>query len=191
MPAFDRRRMPAAPPAVPSKRKPLRVVTVPPTAFAQNWEKRPERSVEIGLRLIAEADMTQARGEASRRAWQMHPEEQDADNRVDAFNDFLMAWAVACAATDPEDVEQSYFGSMAQDVVGSALQPHGVRLIFEELQTLIIETSPLCPPATPDDVAYLQSRMTDGSLERLQPATRNRVLRELRHALDQVRAELG
>jgi hypothetical protein len=133
-------------------------MVLPRSAFADVWSGKPAGDVAIGLRVLSEADVQTARAEAAKLAVELHPE--DGDDRIDAFNDALVRWAVARGTTDPNDVRRPYFEA-AEDTVRDALTSHGALAVYEALERLTIETSPLEPPASNDDLHSLADVLRD------------------------------
>jgi hypothetical protein len=117
--------------------------TLLPQHFADTWEGKPVAPVEIGLRVPPEGEMIGARVEAVRVARDTRGDLTDAD-RDQIFNDALTSIIVARGICDPNDVRASHpFLQMAEDVVPMALKTRTIRHLFEQLDKLHIEQSPL------------------------------------------------
>ena len=167
---------------------PSRTLVLPPSIFASEWEQRPKDAVVVGLRLMPDAEEQTARGEALRFAAELHPD--FGDDWLDAYNDALLRWIVARGICDPNDVHKaSDVLPMAEDQVRHALTSSGVRYIFDAIERMHIETSPIFEPADSDEVMGLVARLTeDPELTELKPEAAARCRRLLRFVLLELRA---
>jgi hypothetical protein len=132
---------------------PPKVITVDPSAFAHDWPGRPSEPVEVGLRIIPDADLDTARAEAARHAAAMHASD-DVENAIDCFNDALLRHRIARTTCSPTDVRQPWLKA-AEDMVRVALSSEGVKAISFEIDLFETENSPLYKPATDNEVADL------------------------------------
>lgn len=148
---------------------PLRVVVLPPSAFADDWPQKPSDEVAIGLRFLSQADVDAGRREAMREASGFYAELRDTpipadpDASVDVHNDTLVMYAVARGTCDPNDVTKPYFVA-AEDTVKIALTPEGARRIYDELVILTKGYSPGLPAASDADVRSLGNRLRRGAI---------------------------
>lgn len=140
--------------------RPLKVIEVKPEAFATTWDKRPQITVEVGLRLVADEDLQTARAEAVKFALEMHS--RDDDDELNAcFNDALLRWRIAKTCCSPEDSRRPFF-DYAEDTVREALTTEGVKALAHEIELFETETSPLYQPATDDELLDLATILQDG-----------------------------
>jgi len=85
--------------------RPLRIVVLGPSAFADEYAKKHPAEVAIGLRLIPQSDLDRARVEAEREAVSFYASFGESTDRVDdrsiedVYNDAFMAHVVARATT--------------------------------------------------------------------------------------------
>lgn len=162
---------------------PVRVVTLPLSAWASQYQDRPAGDVQIGLRRYAEGEAVRARAAASQIAWKLHPERGDSDARDEAYNGLVMAKLVAWSCCDPRDVSISYFGTAtgigAEDVLPLALSPKGIEWLFGELDALLTEEGPTAPEADDDDLAWLSGALAEGKAWGRLPANETRAVRRL------------
>lgn len=161
---------------------PPRVVMLDPSAWASTYSDRKTEPVRIGLRLYSEGAAVQARASAAQRAWKLHPQEADEDLRIEAYNATLMAWLVAHATCDPEDLTLPFFGTErggAEDIVPLALTPKAIEFLFEELDALVTEETPTSPEAVDEDLAWLADALRTGQAWGRLPAATTRHLRRL------------
>jgi hypothetical protein len=144
--------------------KPPRTVWLPPNAWATTYRDRPSTDVEVGLRLYSGAEATRSRAAAAQKAWQLHPQESDVDERCAAGDDVLMAWLVALCTCKPDDIARPFFGGElgAEDIVPLALTPKGIEFLFDALDQLLLEESPTVPEADDEGLLWLGEVLTEG-----------------------------
>lgn len=157
-----------------AKRPAPRVISIPPEYFAEDWEGRPIAAFDVGLRVASESDAHNIEVEAQRAADQ-------ADGDVSVYNRSLIALCVARGFCDPRDVTANHpFFELPEEVVPFAFKPNSLRRIFDEIERLAIEQSPLFPEATAEEAGALVTALADGAFERLNPRAR----RYLRMVID-------
>lgn len=160
-------------------RKPPRTVVIPLSAFVDAWPNKPKSEVAVGLRILSEQDLQTARAMAARYAEDLLMSEDggctDELSRVEAFNDALMRWAIACAVTDPNNAAVPFFVG-GDDVVRVALSSQGVRYLWDHLERVHLELSPVVAEASDEDLERLA-----GTLHRVGalPKVTQRRLRKL------------
>jgi hypothetical protein len=144
------------------KRVPPGNVVVPPSAFADTWEDRPKDDVCMGLRLIPDVDLEDARIEAFKRAENLFPNyrgnEEQTQLFVASFQDTLLRWVIARGTCDPNDVTKAWSGWAAapEDIaVEQALTDHGAQRIFDEWERMRITANVVIPEASDADLALL------------------------------------
>lgn len=140
--------------------RPIRVVAVPPSAFADSWRGKPAVDVAIGLRLISQADADRGQREAEREATGFYaslretPLPQDPATATQVFNEAVVMHAVALGTCNPNNVTDPFFLA-AQDTVKVALTPEGARRIYDELTILHQGSSPARHAATDAEARLL------------------------------------
>lgn len=143
--------------------KPADVVMVLPEHFADAWPSKSAEPVRVGLRLVSEKDLQTARAQASKTAWDHFPDEDlDEDERIDCYNAALMTWVVACATCHPDDASKPWI-DMAHDNLQLALTSGGLRSLWERVEALTVECSPLAPEATDDELTALFAAVQSGA----------------------------
>ncbi len=168
-----------------------KVVVVPTNCFADTWNGKPARPLEIGLRLIGDADLDTARAYASRLARQRHPDPGDVDGRTEAYNEVLMQWVVAEATCKPHDVSARFFQTH-QDTVPIAFTEDGLKYMFHELLALKIEQSPLIPEAGINQIATLVRLLSiPGVANTIVTRAEPRLRRHIGWILSEVKKVLG
>jgi hypothetical protein len=85
-----------------------RVISLPPSAWAETREDRPREPVRIGIRLISEQDTQVARSEAAKVAVDLMPTGSE-DDRIEAYNCALMRFAAQYGTCSPTNTDQPYF----------------------------------------------------------------------------------
>lgn len=159
------------------------VVDLMPGDFASDWHNRPVAAVRVGLRLPSENDVQTARVQADKRLEQL--ELRDAESALAAWNDALMAYAVARCVCDPRDVlSESPMLPLAEDTIGQALTSAAIRRLFDALERLQVEQSPLAPEATDEELTGLVERIERHEHHTLEAAESRAFRRFARYALD-------
>lgn len=175
-----------APKPLAAKRPPPKVVTLQPSAFAESWAKRPLVETKIGLRLVSDEVLDNARHAAAQAAWDVHNDAAPA-GRVEAYNENLIRAILAQACVDHRDSRALFFGAAADTVIAMQLTSDGVLALWEAYELLKVELSPLSPEATDGQLQALSVALADGSLlARLHPRDQRVLRRILRHAIDEV-----
>lgn len=164
------------------QRPPGRTLILDPWVFADEWESKPREAVCVGLRLMSEADKSKARGEAEKLADELHKERNL--NWLDAFNDCLIRQVAALGICSPNDVTKPFdLMTFAEEQVRFALTSRGAAFIFEAIQRYDIESSPLSPEITDEEIAELSGLLGSVCSDSFTPDER----RLLGHVLELVR----
>lgn len=172
----------------PEKRPALKVVTLPPSAFADTWDKRPKGEVKVGLRLVSDETLDNARASAAAAAWEVHGDTAPL-GRIEAYNETLVRTILAHACVKDDDVRAPFFGAIAESLVAVALTDAGVLALWEGYERLKVETSPLSPEATDSELQVLAVRLADGTFVGSVSERDRTVLRRLlRHVIDEAQA---
>lgn len=168
-------------------------VVVPAGAFASTWDDRPLEEVCMGLRLLADADLEDARVEAFKRASELIPDHDDNAEKTElwiaSFQDALMHWIIARGTCDVNDVAKSWEGWEAapEDMVPTSLTDRGAQHIFDAWERMRIGVDIGTPEASAEDLALLPALIE--RLPRLEAASRTRacrVRRLMRFALEEL-----
>jgi hypothetical protein len=132
---------------------------IKPEHFAATWGNRPIDGILLGLRVPSESDVQGARTEAEKRAREIDSDSDQKigdEERVNIFNESLMCSAVASAICDPADVTAPHpFFDMPDDMVPVALTPRTIKYIFDSVEILHIEQSPIFSEIDETDEAKL------------------------------------
>lgn len=154
------------------ERKPTGSLVVGPTAFADDYKERPGDDSCIGLRLLSEQDIVFARGEAAKLAVSI----EEPEARLETYNDALMRYLVARAACDPNNATEPFFPD--EDIAFRALSVEGTKALYDAYERLTIETSPVQPEATAEDLLGV-AELAVKALPMLPPERASRVRRLL------------
>lgn len=155
--------------------KPPGEFTLKPEHWASTFTERPLCSVALGIRLPSDADLTYVKNLA-----------KDAADKDRA----LITMCVTRVVCDPEDASLAHELFQFPDLqIPDRLRPETIQSIYDELERLMIATSPLYPEATEDEVLALVESLADMAHEELVDKDRGRgmrVLRYLKFCLDEL-----
>lgn len=167
-------------------RRPGRTLVLEPWVFADDWERKPDGAVCVGLRIMSDGAKSKARAEAEKLARELHP--TGNVHTLEAYNDALMRQCAALGISSPNDVEApSEILPVAEEQVRYAISSRGARFIFESLLKYEIESSPLTPEA---DDAELDELVAMLALLKLMTGERAATARRFaRYALDAIRQD--
>lgn len=135
-----------------------------PNAFVDGRPDKPKAAVKVGLHLVAEDLFQRARSRAAQFAWRRHPELADEENRIECFNQQLVGELMAEAATLPNNVNEKYFGRLADTKIFLDLTTDGIRRIWDEYEAFAITHSPNAPQATDADIEVIAAGLESGEL---------------------------
>lgn len=142
---------------------PPRVVKLPLAAWKSNYSGRPECDVKIGIRLPGQDDTETVEAEALKalQAASRHGEEA----AVRAYNESKLLNLVAVCICDPLDVSKPHeLFETPNAILEIALTQHGIRRIFDEIERLQIETSPIFREAPDEDVLSFAAMLQESAL---------------------------
>lgn len=161
-----------------------KVFRIEPHHFADTWENKPIDGIDLGIRVPSEFDVQGARTEAIKAARNASVEEDE--DRIQIFNDTLMCCAVASAICDPNDVTTHHpFFDMAEDVVPLALKSKTIQYIFDLVEILHIEQSPIFAEINTAEEARLADILTqDAPYSGVDRVAAMKARRLLKYALD-------
>lgn len=146
-------------------RKAPAIVPVDPSHFADTCDRRPDATVLLGLRRINEKTVEIARANASEEAWEQIANVLDYAKREDAYLDATMCWMVSAALCLVEDARTAYLRG-GVDELRTTFTPEGIRFLYQHLEKLHLERSPVVTEIAVDGVGDLVSRLTkDPALE--------------------------
>ncbi len=138
----------------------------------------------MGIRLPGQEDADSIEIEALKAMRAAIVDGDDAALR--AYNEAKLIGVVATCISDPEDISQPHPLFETPDaLLRLSLTPQGLRFIFDEIERLQIETSPIFPEASDDDVALFVRMIQEGALaDSLDPTKAPRVRRYIATCLE-------
>lgn len=163
--------------------KPLRTVKIEPGDFSDTWKSKPKSAIVAGLRLLSSEDEETAKEQSIQAATEA-PEALASE----AYNSRLKSYAVALALCDPNDVTRAHPAfPMAEDSVPEALTSRCLTRLFDELERLQVEASPIFGEATDDKIRMLIAALaTDEPLAGFPPVAERRIRRYLNFVLSEL-----
>jgi hypothetical protein len=123
-------------------KRPSATLLLPLSAFADAWTGKPASPICVGLRLLSEADRVNARKSAEERAGELHP--NGGDGWIECYNDAAKRFVAALSMCDPNDATRPHETfRYAEDQVVAAFTIGGTQLVFDAVEQLEIDLSPL------------------------------------------------
>ena len=155
-------------------RAPGKTLLLQPWVFADEWSKKPEAAVCVGLRLLSDREKTKVRLTGEELADQVHP--QRGDNWLDTYNDAAIRQVAALALCDPNDVKRPFeLMQFPESDVSDALTSRGALFIFEALNLYEIQSSPIGAAAGEPELKRLVDVLPLVSVAQVPPGTRRLV----------------
>ncbi len=169
------------------KRKPPRIFKLEAEHFAETWPgKKPSAAIDLGLRVPSEQEILNAQLEAGRAAEGREPQEAQLISKSK-----LLAFVVARGICSPHDVSEPHpFFELPEDEVPAALKGTTIQRIYDEIERLVVEQSPVFSEATDEELTELGERLLQGAPTAHLPAMRaGHARRYLLFALELLRNE--
>lgn len=159
-----------------------------PEHFAAGYERKPVAKIAIGLRVPSESDAQSVEHEATKLAAQ---HDGDMDAKLDVYHRSLFLFYVARGICNPHDVTAPHpLFELPEDMLPLALTPRAIKRIFDEIDLLSVDQSPLFAEATPDELLELSGLLVDANpLASVNAISAKRARRYLKLALDIARSE--
>jgi hypothetical protein len=179
-----------------AKRPAARTFKLLPEFFTETWGNRPTAPFEIGLRVPGEQDYRNALKEAeSAQLAAVERAERDphtiaaADEiGTRAYNEKLITFCVARGICNQHNVTlpHPYF-ELPDDELPIALKSNAIKRIFDEIERLAVDQSPVFAEATADDITELVELLrADDPFDGVTHIERARCLRYLRLVFDTI-----
>jgi len=143
-------------------RIPERHVVIKKNFFKTDWQSIPAEDVALGLRRVADGDISTAKAEAAKYAVEM------ADNRedqIELYEDALMRWVIIFGTCDANDFNMAsplFEGS--EENVRNALTSQAIRYVFDAVDAFHVETGPFTRTLSDDEIVELAKRLMNGPL---------------------------
>jgi hypothetical protein len=167
---------------------PRKVITIRDEDWASTFQDKPVVPIKVGIRLLSLEDQETIRTVARQAAAEVTTGTSDAESSVHTA---MLVAAVSCAICSPNDSRRGHeFFDCPNDKLPIALREETLKRLFDEVERLAIETSPIFSEATDDDVDEVAELLLSGALESLDesdPAKAKRV----RRYIEFVREELS
>jgi hypothetical protein len=158
-------------------RTPARTKDFPPSIFMDAWQARPTKPTTIGLRVPSDYEYTLARANAAQMAAELHPNEA-SDGRIDTFNDALVRELCAAGMCSPTNVFEPFFPT-PEDDVRTKLTSEGAKSVWQEIERLAFETSPVHREADDEEMALVSAALVTPEIIDGMPAFRAKRIRRL------------
>lgn len=151
-----------------------RTLTISPESFAESFRGRPTTDIVIGIKVPSERDYRAANFEAEKE-----PDPAKANQKI-------FDTVVSRGICDPNNVNAEHPAfPVAEETLPIALKPRAIQRIYDEIERLAVEQSPLYAEATDADVADLWALLAgDAPFEGMAPIDAARCRRYLRFALE-------
>lgn len=180
-----------------AKRPAPRTFKLQPEFFAESWGNRPKSAIEVGLRVPGEqeyrnaiVEAEKAQGEAVTKARKDPSLAARAEALgVSAYNAKLVTFCVARGICNQQNVTlpHPYF-ELPEDEIPLALKSNAIKRIFDEIERLAVDQSPVFAEATELELFELAEILaTDDPFEDVADAQKGRCLRYLKLVLDTLR----
>jgi len=180
--------------AAAKKRPAPRTFDILPEYFTESWSNRPAAKFKIGLRVPGEQDYRNAAAEAEAAQYEARENALKNDRLraraeeigIEAYNSKLVLFCVARGVCNPLNVSAPHpYFELADDEIPLALKSNAIKRIFDEIERLAVDQSPIFTEASPQDLRDLSELLaTDDPFEGVNRIERARCLRYLRLVLD-------
>jgi len=166
---------------------PRKTVVIRAEHWASTFGDAPANPIKVGLRLLSIEDQETIRQVANKAA--LDAINADLDAQIAAHNAVLVT-TVARAICSAKDARRGHdFFSSPDDLLPIALTESSLKWLFDEVEKLTVECSPIFSEADDNDVADVCAALSDGALNRLTESDPVKAAR-VRRYLDFVLTEL-
>ena len=188
------------------KRRPApRTFKIRPEHFADTWGKPPSGPFDVGLRVPSEQAYRNAMGEADKAqadavekalkdptialAVREGHRDQLIELAVKAYNETLVTFCVARGICHVHDVTAPHpYFELADDEIPLALKSNAIRRIFDEIELLAVDQSPVFAEINDEETLQLAELLViDDPFENVSPIVAARCKRYLKLVLDLLR----
>lgn len=159
---------------------PRKIVVIRDEHWASTFGDKPANPIQVGLRLLSIEEKECVRQIAAKA--QADAISNDLDPQI-AGQTALIVTMVARAICNPRDAKRGHdFFSCPDDLLPIALTEATLKWLFDEIERLTVDSSPVFSEATNDEITQLCADLADGALDRLtetDPVRASRVRRYL------------
>lgn len=166
---------------------PRKVVTLRQEHWATSFADRPECPVQVGLRLLSMSDQDSIRQIAHQAS--LAAISEGVDPQAAAQSAMLIS-TVARSICHQRDARRAHeLFECADDKLQIALTKEALTWLFDELEKMIVESSPIFGESTNDEIVVLCDMLQNGAMARLTEADPVKAAR-VRRYLDFVLTEI-
>ena len=167
---------------------PRKVITLRDEDWASTFQDRPVVPIKLGIRLLSLADQSTIRDIAYQA---LRESVEGTSDSQDAMQSAMLLATVSLAICNPKDARRCHeFFDCPNDKIPLALREETVKRIFDEVERLAVETSPIFSESTDDEIVDLCELLETDALTRLEETDPARAGR-IRRYLDFVSEELN
>lgn len=147
---------------------PPRVVKLPVSAWRSAYEGRPEVDIRVGLRLPSQDETEGIEREALRTMRDNLSADTDEGFALRSYQEAKLVNLVAVCLCDTDDVSACHpLFETPNATLPLVLTKEGLRYLFDQIERLQVDSSPIFPEASDTDVAAMLELLQDGALERI------------------------
>jgi hypothetical protein len=164
-------------------RRPLVVVDVPPSVWAQTWTERPVEVVTVGLRSLAETTLSEITGAAQTYANRFVPGgDERSEIWAGEYSAAVRFFSLGRALCQPDCADVPWW-DYPDLLAPTAFGPEGSAWLYARFEAAVVGASVL---ASEEDPAELAGPVLEavGAAASLPAARRSQAARHLRAALD-------
>jgi hypothetical protein len=165
-------------------RRPIAVVDVPVSVWAQTWLDRPIEVVTVGLRSLSEVTLSEITGAAATHAGKFVPGGDERSAIWAAEYSAAVRYTSLGRALCQPDCADAPWWDYPDMMSAQAFTPEGAAWLFARLETAMVGASVLASEEDPAELAASVAGLAGGAVAGLSPAKRSQVARHLRAALD-------
>jgi hypothetical protein len=164
-----------------------RTITLGPDELAHTWEGRPEGSICIGIRLPSVGEKDSILKEAIDLVLKADDEMSNEDAQL-VFEKHQVRLLVSRSICDPNDVTKAHPLFLAPDLmIPRCFTERAVARIFDACEMLAVESSPISPEVSDDEVELLCTSLNGETLGKLEPHREARARRFLWFVLEELK----
>jgi hypothetical protein len=147
---------------------PPRVVKLPVSSWRSAYEGKPEVDISVGLRLPSQDETEGIEREALRTMRENLGADTDKAFAIQSYQEAKLVNLVATCICDTDDVSACHpLFETPNATLPLVLTKEGLRYLFDQIERLQIDSSPIFPEASDTDVDALMELIRDGALPRL------------------------
>lgn len=169
---------------------PRKVVTIRDEDWASTFQDKPVVPIKLGIRLLSLSDQETIRAIAHQAASEALTGTSDYESVIQSA---MLIATVSCAICSPTDTRRPHeFFDCPNDKLPIALREETLKRLFDEVEKLAIETSPIFTEASDADVEEVTDLLLSGALttiEDVDPVRASRVRRYIEFVREELSSE--